>query len=146
MILTRLAGSGSVPALEQVLKKADGSHSGVLNKEEFKRAMLRFGIELEPKQLESIMEITNLKNNPDAPVSTKVILENFDTLKHDFMEYPRFIDNLDNHNIELHKQQDNVGTESHASKVFTETGQAQLHPGKHQGRKVARKVSVSRNS
>ena len=41
MILARIAGSGSVPALKQALRAADGSNSGVLNEEEFKRAMVR---------------------------------------------------------------------------------------------------------
>lgn len=138
MILARLAGSGSVPALTRALKKADGSHSGVLNEEEFKRAMIRFGIELEPKQLENIMQETNLAANPVPPTSTAVLLNDYEDLNQRFMEYPKFLDNLDTRHKESHAAKS--VNELDTSKIFSATGQAQLHPGKHQGRRVSKKI------
>ncbi|GMH90542.1 hypothetical protein TL16_g11800 [Triparma laevis f. inornata] len=143
MILARLAGSGSVPALEQALKKADGSRSGVLNKEEFKRAMVRFGIELEPGQLDTVMSAMSLNENTVKAdeVGKAALLDNYETLNHKYMQYDTFLDNLDSHQKELHFEKEMQSTAPlNSSKKFSATGQAQLHPGKHQGRRVCKKV------
>ncbi|GMH88651.1 hypothetical protein TrST_g13646 [Triparma strigata] len=143
MILARLAGSGSVPALEQALKKADASRSGVLNKEEFKRAMVRFGIELEPAQLDTVMSAMSLNEKTVKPedVGKAVLLDNYERLNQEYMCYDTFLDNLDTHSKELHSEkEDDWGDPLASSKKFSSTGQAQLHPGKHQGRRVCKKL------
>ena len=140
MVLARLAGSGSVPALHCALKKADGSNSGVLNKEEFKRAMSRFGIELEPNQLNTVMSAMVLtEDSTNGDVGKTALLDNYEKLNQTYMNYETFLDNLDTHNLSFVAEKKE---ESHtnAAKQFSATGQAQLHPGMHQGRRVAKKL------
>ena len=104
---------------------------------------LRFGIELEPNQVKSIMKESNIDDSGDA--SKQCLLENYSSLNHKFMDYNGFLDNLDTHNVLLHTDKAANKGESHLLKDGTktfdkETGRAVFHPSVHQGRRVSKKL------
>ena len=149
MVVSRLSGSGSVPALKKQLEKYDGSRSGLLNRDEFKVAMGRYGIEMEEGQIDAVMKKCQVSpNTADASKKALQSGNGFNDLNQKFMEYGKLIDDLDKKILQLEgagKTSKKMAMSS-ALRSMEKSGYGALterslrNPEMHQGRRMAKKV------